>query len=134
MAPVLATLRQPDLHAFLGRKAKTSDLWLVSEAAYRAKLWVAAIGFVMCLGACVAAVLAAGRTPVLSLAGAAGLAVIGYNSVVGFVEVADNRYAYAILPVLLLALSLGAAAIADAVRASTREASPHRTSSLGAAN
>ena len=74
MAPVLATLRQPDLHAFLGRKAKVSDLWLVSEAAYRAKLWAAAIVFCLCLGACVAAVLASGRNPALSLAGAAGLA------------------------------------------------------------
>jgi hypothetical protein len=54
MASVLATLRQPDLHAFLGRKAKTSDLWLVSEAAYRAKLWVAAFAFALCLGACAA--------------------------------------------------------------------------------
>jgi hypothetical protein len=69
-----------------------------------------------------------------SLSGAAGLAVIGYNSVVGSVQFADSRYAYAILPVLLLALSLCAAAIADAVRAGGREASPHRTSSIGAMN
>ena len=134
MAPVLATLRQPDLHAFLGRKAKASDLWLVSEAVYEAKLGAAAIAFALCLGACAAAVLASGRNPALSLAGAAGLAVIGYDLLVGCVQFADNRYAYAILPVVLLALSVCAATIADAVHASRREALPHRTSSVRQAN
>jgi hypothetical protein len=134
MAPVLATLRQPDLHAFLGRKAKASNLWLVPEAVYEAKLGAAAIAFALCVGACAAAVLASGRNPALSLAGAAGLAVIGYDLLVGCVQFADNRYAYAILPVVLLALSACAATIADAVHASRREALPHRTSSVRQAN
>lgn len=133
MAPVLATLRQPDLRVFLGRKAKASDLWLVSEAAHEAKLWAAAIIFTLCLGTCTAAVLSSGRNPALSLAGAAGLGVIGYTLLVGSVQFADNRYAYAILPVVLLALSVFAATIADAVRASRREPL-QRTSSVTVAN
>ena len=104
------------------------------EAVYRAKLWAAAIVFAPCLGACVAAVLSFGRNPALSLAGAAGLAVIGYNLIVGSVQFADNRYAYAILPVVLLALSVFAATIADAVGASRRETLLRRMSSVTVAN
>ena len=134
MTPVLATLQRSDLRAFLARKAKASDLWLVPEAVYEAKLWAAAIVFALCFGACVAALLSFGRDPALSLAGAAGLGVIGYTLLVGSVQFADNRYAYAILPVVVLALSVFAATIADAVRASRRETTLRRMSSVTVAN
>jgi hypothetical protein len=100
-----AALASADFAAFLGRKAKLSDLVLVSEAAYGGKIALSMLVLVVCTALPLLAALDGGQDPLLALGGSAGLAVHGYNALVGAVQFADNRYAYALLPVVLLTVT-----------------------------
>ncbi len=84
---------------FLGRYAKLGNLKLLPPALYYLKLFVAGVVFLICTWLPLHALLGRLEDPVLNFAATSALCVHGYNFLVAAVEVAENRYAIAILPV-----------------------------------
>ncbi len=94
-----------ELAEFLGRYAKLSNLKLLPPALYHLKLLLAAVVFLICTWLPVHALLRRLDDPVLNFAATSALCVHGYNFLIAAVEVAENRYAIAILPVAYLAIA-----------------------------
>lgn len=107
-----ALIAEPALNAFLGRKAKLSDLQVVPSPIFWAKIAFAALACLVCTAAAIGglATLWRGLDPLWIVAGAGGIAVHGYAFLVSTVQFADNRYATAVLPILALTVALTVAA------------------------